>query len=170
MPFFVSLRHMKKYILPALIFTLSLLACNNENKEAEPAQESGLMDATRNFISAALKGDFAEAKKYMLVDSANIQYLNMVEGFHKNLSQEEKDKYATASIIIESKEDVVKDSVAIVVYKNSYMNNLDTLRILHQDHKWLVDLKYLYEHDYDTLMQKVRGNITMPQAEKDSLK
>jgi hypothetical protein len=148
---------MKKYILPALILTISLTACNNKEEKVEPATESGLMDATRNFIMAALKGDFAEAKKYMVVDSANLQYLRMVEGFHENLSPDEKDKYANASIIIESKEDVVKDSIAVVVYKNSYMNNLDTLRILHLNDKWLVDLKYLYEHDYDTLMQKIRN-------------
>jgi hypothetical protein len=159
---------MKKYILPALILAISLFACSDDKKE-EPVPESGLMDATRNFIKAALKGDFAEAKKYMIVDSANLQYLNMVEGFHKNLTQEEKDKYANASIIIESKEDVVKDSIAVVVYKNSYMNNLDTLRILHLDNKWLVDLKYLYEHAYDTLMQKIRVQAA-PEIKKDTAK
>jgi hypothetical protein len=93
----------------------------------------------------------------------------MVEGFHKNLGQEEKDKYANASIIIESKEDVVKDSVAVVIYKNSYMNNLDTLRLLHLDNKWLVDLKFLYEHDYDTLMQKIR-NPDAAETKTDSVK
>ena len=158
---------MKKYILPALILATSLFACNNKEEKVEPTAESGLMDATRNFIMAALKGDFAEAKKYMLVDSANLQYLNMVEGFHGNLSPEEKEKYANASIIIESKEDVIKDSIAVVVYKNSYMNNLDTLRILHLDNKWLVDLKYLYEHEYDTLMQKIR-NPNPAETKKDS--
>ena len=159
---------MKKYILPALILSISLFACNSKEEKVEPTAESGLMDATRNFITAALKGDFTEAKKYMVIDSANMQYLNMVEGFHKNLSPDEKDKYSNASIIIESKEDVVKDSIAVVVYKNSYMNNLDTLRILHLDNKWLVDLKYLYEHAYDTLMQKIRNSNAL-ELKKDSV-
>ena len=146
---------MKKYFLSALVFTATLIACNNDDKKTEEAP-SGLMDATRNFINAALKGEFGEAKKYMLIDSANVQYLNMAEGFYTNLTNEEKEKYANASIIIESKEDIIKDSVAVVIYKNSYKNNLDTLRIMHLNNQWVVDLKYLYEHDYDTLMQHIR--------------
>jgi hypothetical protein len=63
----------------------------------------------------------------------------------------------------------VKDSVAVVIYKNSYMNNLDTLRLLHLDNKWLVDLKFLYEHDYDTLMQKIR-NPDAAETKTDSVK
>jgi Domain of unknown function (DUF4878) len=146
---------MKKYFLPVLIFTATLIACNNNDKKTEEPS-SGLMDATRNFIDAALKGKFDEAKKYMLVDSANVQYLTIAEGFYTTLSAEEKEKYTNASIIIESKEDIIKDSIAVVIYKNSYKNNLDTLRIMRLNNQWLVDLKYLYEHDYDTLMQHIR--------------
>jgi hypothetical protein len=149
---------MKKYLLIILIFTATFIACNNDKKTEEP---SGLMDATRNFIDAALKGEFGEAKKYMLIDSANVQYLNMAEGFYTNLTKEEKEKYANASIIIESKEDIIKDSIAVVIYKNSYKNNPDTLRIMHLNNQWVVDLKYLYEHDYDTLMQHIRKKDTL---------
>lgn len=148
---------MKKHFLPVLIFTATLIACNNDDKKTgEPS--SGLMDATRNFIDAALKGKFDEAKKYMLIDSANVQYLTFAEGRYSGLSTEEKEKYTNASIIIESKEDIIKDSIAVVIYKNSYRNNLDTLRIMRLNNQWLVDLKYLYEHDYDTLMQHIRND------------
>ena len=35
------------------------------------------MDAARNFLDAALKGDYKHASVYMLKDSANLEYLNV---------------------------------------------------------------------------------------------
>jgi hypothetical protein len=160
---------MKKYLLPALIFTATLIACNSDDKKNEEAP-SGVMDATRNFIRAALDGKFDDAKKYMLIDTANVQYLNMAEGFYTNLTKEEKEQYLASSIIIGSKEDIIKDSIAVVIYKNSYKNNLDTLRIMRLNNQWLVDLKYLYEHDYDTLMQHIRKDTLIQNIGKDTLK
>jgi hypothetical protein len=148
---------MKNCISLVLFFATGLIACNNDDKKQAP-ESSGVMDATRNFIQAALKGRFDEAKNFMLTDSTNIQYLTIQEGIFANISPEEKEKYANASIIIESKEDVIKDSIAVVIYKNSYKHNPDTLRIIRQNNRWLVDLKYLYEHDFDTLMQKLRND------------
>jgi hypothetical protein len=42
---------------------------------------------------------------------------------------------------------IINDSVAVVIYSNSYKNDHDTLRIAKKNTNWLVDLKYLYEHD-----------------------
>jgi hypothetical protein len=146
---------MKTHLLTALIFSVILIACNN-SKPAPGEEAPGLMDATRNFIRAALDGKFDEARKFLLTDSANVHYLNIAEGLYNKLAAAEKEKFATASILIHSKEEKIKDSIAVVIYSNSYKNNRDTLRLFKQNNNWLVDLKYLYEHDYDTLMLQIR--------------
>jgi hypothetical protein len=147
---------MKKYLLPLLIISGFIIACNNEDKKAtEEKDTSGLMDATRNFIRAALDGKFEEAKKFMLIDSSNVHYLENAEENYNKLDTLSKESYAASSIIIHSKDEKIKDSLAVVIYSNSYKNNPDTLRVLKQNNQWLVDLKYLYEHDYDTLMQHI---------------
>ena len=61
-----------------------------------------------------------------------------------------KEGYRGSSINIRNV-NPVNDSVTIVIYSNSYMNNDDTLRILKTNGQWLVDLKYLYEHDMETM-------------------
>ena len=151
---------MKKFLL--LFITASTLgACNNTAETKKETGPSGLNDATRNFIRAALDGKFEEAKKYMLIDTPNVQYLNIAAGAYQRLDTVKKEGYAESSIIIHSSEERIKDSLAIVIYSNSFMNNPDTLRVLKQNNNWLVDLKYLYEHDFDTTGQ--------PQVLKDSL-
>ena len=48
----------------------------------------------------------------------------------------------------------MNDSTTILIYSNSFKNDHDTLKILRINSQWLVDFKYLYEHDSDTLMSK----------------
>jgi hypothetical protein len=146
---------MKKHLLKLLISIVAFTSCSDDKKTTEE-DNSSLMNTTRNFIRAALDGNFKEAKKYMLIDSSNVHYLNIAEGIYNNLDRPVKESYAASSIIIHSKDEAVKDSLAVVVYSNSYKNNPDTLRVLKQNEQWLVDLKYLYEHDFDTLMQHIR--------------
>ena len=151
---------MKKNTFLLLILTTGLLSCNDDKQTPAEKDNSGLMNTTRNFIRAALDGNFKEAKRYMLLDSSNVHYLSIAEGLYNNLDRPAKESYAASSIIIHSKEEKVKDSIAVVVYSNSYKNNADTLRVLKQNDHWLVDLKYLYEHDYDTLMQRIRNDTS----------
>ncbi len=158
--FFVSL-HIMKNILSFLISVSLLMACNNTTQTPETLYSSGLNDATRNFLKAALEGNFDMAKKYMLIDTANIQYLTYAATAYQKLDTVKKEGYANSSIIIHSSEEKIKDSLAIVIYSNSFMNNPDTLRILKQNNNWLVDLKYLYEHDYDTAMQRLLSKDTL---------
>ena len=47
------------------------------------------------------------------------------------------------------------------VAERSYKNDHDTLRVIKSDNQWVVDLKYLYEHDADTLLNKVITNDTV---------
>ncbi|HEY1871551.1 MAG TPA: hypothetical protein VGG71_10865, partial [Chitinophagaceae bacterium] len=107
------------------------------------------MDAARNFLDAALKGDFKEANKYMLQDSANQDYLFLSERSYQRISPEKKDSMRKASLrFFDTRQ--VNDSTTITIFANSYRNDKDTLRIVRRSGQWLVDLKYLFEHDMDT--------------------
>jgi len=50
----------------------------------------------------------------------------------------------------------VNDSTSIVIYSNSFKNNPDTLKVIKTGGKWLVDFKYLYLHDADTINTKAQ--------------
>lgn len=116
------------------------------------------MDAARNFLNAALKGDYKNASTYMLKDSANLEYLNVTERGYQHLSSDEKGKLKAASLRFFDTQQV-NDSTTITIFANSYKNDKDTLRILRINGQWLVDLKYLFEHDMDTSHYNQRNKI-----------
>jgi hypothetical protein len=111
------------------------------------------MDAARNFLEAALKGDYKLASTYMVQDSTNIGYLDVTARKYNQMGGEEKRNLRNASLrfynpLLEN------DSTTITVFSNSYKNDKDTLKIVKQNGQWLVDLKYLFEHDMDTTLNK----------------
>lgn len=136
-----------KKILSFSSFLLFCLACNNDDKK-ETGQETDINVIT-NFIQAALKGNFDEAKSYMITDSMSLQRMNNIA--RVNLSPEEKRGLSSASINIHTRIPL-NDSTTIVIYSNSYKNNRDTLRALKLNGRWLVDFNYLFDHDMDTLL------------------
>ena len=132
-------------------FFLSLLwACNDSNKEAQEVKSENDMDAARNFLEAALKGEYKEASVYMLRDSTNLGYLAVTERKYQTLDAGKKDSLKNASLRFYDTQHP-NDSTTITIFANSYKNDKDTLKILRQGGQWLVDLKYLFEHDMDTL-------------------
>ena len=74
--------------------------------------------------------------------------------------QSVKDGYRSASINIH-KVNKLNDSTTVIIYSNSYKNDHDTLKVLKVSNQWLVDLKYLFEHDADTLTVKPLTNDTL---------
>ena len=128
-------------------FLLLLIACKNNDKSGSVSDND--MDAARNFLDAALKGDFKEANKYMLQDSANQDYLVLSERSYQRMDPEKKDNLKKASLnFFDTRQ--VNDSTTVTIFANSYKNKKDTLRIVRRSGQWLVDLKYLFEHDRDT--------------------
>ncbi|MCC7402190.1 MAG: hypothetical protein IT214_11970 [Chitinophagaceae bacterium] len=123
---------------------------NNPGKEKKPEND---IDAARDFIRAALDGKFDIAKTYMLQDSSNIQYLDAVSRNYQKLSDSTKDGYRESSINIHLV-NPVNDSTTVVVYSNSFMKDKDTLKVCRLHQQWLVDLKYIFEHNMDTLINK----------------
>jgi len=132
-----------------LFFSL-LPACNNSDKQAKENKSESDIDAARNFLEAALKGNYKEASVYMLRDSTNLGYLTVTERSYQRLNPDEKNNLKGASLrFFDTKK--INDSTTITIFANSYRNDKDTLKIVREGDLWLVDLKYLFEHDMDTL-------------------
>jgi hypothetical protein len=142
---------------PALIFSLLflLMACSSDKEETKSDND---MDAARNFLNAALKGDYKDASVYMLKDSANLEYLNVTKRSYQHLSPDEKAKLKAASLRFFDTQHV-NDSTTVTIFANSYKNDKDTLRIVKTQGQWLVDLKYLFEHGMDTSNYNQRNKI-----------
>jgi len=139
---------MKKIIGFSLL--MFILSCNNSDKPAEEKRSVTDIDAARNFLEAALKGDFKDASNYMLQDSTNTGYLFYTEEKYKPQTPEEKRELKEASLHFYEPTRRPNDSTTILIFSNSYKNDKDTLKIVRQQGTWLVDLKYLFLHDMDT--------------------
>jgi len=142
---------MKPISIFSAIFVLLIIACNNSDQQAKENKSDNDMDAARNFIQAALEGNFKKAANFMLQDTTNQQYLDVTERNYKGLDAEEKRKLKEASLRFYDPL-LQNDSITVTVFANSYRNDKDTLKIIKKDNQWLVDLKYLFEHDNDTLI------------------
>ncbi len=138
----------RSHIIFLLLFTL-FYSC--KSKDQPSAKSENNIDATRNFIRSALDGKFNEARNYLLTDSINTNYMDVVERAYQNIDQRTKDGYRESSIRIHGV-NPVNDSITIVIYSNSFKNDPDTLKVMRINNQWLVDLKYLYMHDLDTMM------------------
>ena len=145
--YFANMKYLKTSRILLGLFLLA--SCGNEEKA--PATSDSHVDAVRNFVRAALDGKFNEARMYMISDSLNNNYMDLAERSYTNMNQENKDGYRASSIHFPSPMITVNDSISIVIYSNSFKNNPDTLKVIKTGGKWLVDFKYLYQHDADTI-------------------
>ena len=142
---------MKSYPFLFLLLFFLLPACGSDKKQ--PGKSENDIDAARNFIRAALDGKFDEARTYLLPDSMNINWMDVAERSYQKTDEDTKRGYRSSSINIHQLTPV-NDSTTVVIYSNSFKNDHDTLRIIKEKGQWLVDLKWLYEHDLDTLFTK----------------
>ncbi len=139
-----------KLWFPLLCLVVGYASCNDEEKNTAAKPENDI-DAARDFIRSALDGKFKDARRYLLADSSNIHYMDVAERNYQKANPEEKSGYQRASINIHQV-NPVNDSTTIVIYSNSFKNNHDTLKVLRISGQWVIDLKYLYEHDMDTTL------------------
>lgn len=135
------------YCLLSLVF--GLLACNSDDRGTASGTSDSDIDAARNFIQAALVGDFQRAKTFMINDSMNHEDLNAIQRLNERLSKEEKEKYQEASIRIHQHRKI-NDSTSVIYYSNSYRNKTDSLKVIKANGQWLVDFKYIF-HKSDSL-------------------
>ena len=129
-----------------MIFLLStVLFCSCDN--SPEVRKTDPLESGRGFIEASLKGDYDEAKKYLLQDSTNIEYFNGLRDFNSKRSKEEKQGYKDANILIDSTENL-SDSVTIITYSNTYKNKPSKLKMVRRDNEWLVDFKYTFTGNF----------------------
>ena len=142
-----------KHSLPflSILVAIFLFACNNAKQNINAEND---LDAARDFIRAALDGKFDLARKYLLTDSSNNQYLDAVERNYNKMDAEMKGSYRGASINIHLV-NPVNDSTTIIVYSNSYKNDHDTLKVIKSNKNWQVDLKYLFTHGGDSAYNRL---------------
>jgi len=140
---------MQKMIFCLAFLVLTLLACSNDERGTASGTSDSDIDAARNFIQAALVGDFKKAKIFMVNDSLNHEDLNAIERLNEKMTREEKERYQEASIRIHQNRKL-NDSTSMIYYSNSYRNETDSLKVIKRDGQWLVDFKYFF-HKSDSL-------------------
>ena len=140
---------MQKIIVCFSLLVSGLLSCNSDDRTSAPGTSDSDIDAARNFIQAALVGDFQKAKTFMVNDSLNHEDLNAIERLNEKMTKEEKEKYQEASIRIHQNRKL-NDSTSMIYYSNSYRNETDSLKVIKMAGQWLVDFKYFF-HKTDSL-------------------
>lgn len=90
----------------------------------------------------------------MLDDSVNVNWMDIAERSYLKNDEEARYNYRKASIYIHNVSKLVPDSVTVVIFSNSFKNDHDTLKVVKQNSQWLVDFKYLFQHDADTTLPK----------------
>ncbi|MBA2250644.1 MAG: DUF4878 domain-containing protein [Chitinophagaceae bacterium] len=125
----------------AIIFSACCLtACNSADNTPHL---TNALQSGREFIEASLKGDYNQAKKYIMPDSVNLMYFDRITTFYKNMSEPEKQGYKNANIIVNPTENV-SDSVTIINYSNTYKNKPSKIKMVKINNQWLVDFKYTF--------------------------
>ena len=130
---------MNKIIISTLAIIITIAACSHSSE----VSRKDPLESGRGFIESSLKGDYDEAKKYLLQDSTNIQYFEGLEDFNSSRSDIEKEGYKNANIIIDSTQQL-SDSVTIITYSNTYKNKPSKLKMVKKNNEWLVDFKYTF--------------------------
>ncbi len=141
---------MKITATPLFLLALIMISCQGNDRQTGGDPQNDI-DAARDFIRAALDGNFKKARTYMLQDSLAQERMNAVERLYtEKQPNEEKAGLAKSSINIHNVT-TVNDSTTVLIYSNSFKNNKDTLKVVKIQGKWLVDFNYLFDHDSDTL-------------------
>jgi len=135
-----------KKLLSCFLVLLFFCACNNSDKTSSTQPENDL-DAARMFIRNALDGRFESARQLMVRDSINDETIDVTERNYERMSQANRMGYHNASIQIHNTREI-NDSVRIVTYSNSFKNQKDSLKLVHLNNQWLVDLKFTFHQQH----------------------
>ncbi len=124
-----------------LILALAFFACSGGNNDYPRADNA--FDAGREFIDGCLKGDFKRASFYMLDDGENNKDLQQIKAIYQQKTQEQKQNYYGASIIV-NEDAAVSDSVHVINYMNSFDKIARKVKVVLQSGGWKVDFKYTF--------------------------
>jgi hypothetical protein len=135
---------MRRIIVFGFILLQVFSSCTNNQEQAGSEKPENDVDAARTFIRFALDGDYGRARNLIINDTLNNEYLDNFERYYQNnMSREDKRGYRESSInLYDSRQ--VSDSITIVNYSNSYKKKRDSLKVVHLNGQWLIDLKYSF--------------------------
>ena len=131
---------MHRIVFTVVVIFTFIISCN---QSAKTKNNTDPLEAGREFIDASLKGDYDYAKQYLLPDSTNLMYFDRFKDFDKNKSEQEKQGYKNANIIINSAENV-SDSEMIINYSNTFKKQPSKIKLIKKNKEWLVDFKYTF--------------------------
>lgn len=129
-----------KYLI-SLFLIITLFSCQESEEFKQP---ENALDAGREFIQYSLQGKFTTANKYMLQDEENQYWLSKWSAEFNKITEQEKASYYKASINIAEVADVVKDSVTVISFSNSYKKVPQKIKVIKKNGNWLVDFKYTF--------------------------
>jgi hypothetical protein len=102
------------------------------------------LETANRFIRDIQQNKFREARKLMLINETNLQYIDRFETHFNSKSRTELDQYREAEIIVNEVSNV-SDSVTIVNYSNSFNKaEKNKLKVVRVNGQWLVDLQYTF--------------------------
>jgi hypothetical protein len=129
----------KIFAIISLVFLL--LGCSNEPKK-NPTTDA---EVATTFIRNVLDDNFTDAESFVLKDEVNIQLFERFKQTYEGKSKEELKNYKNADITINELK-AIGDSVRLIDYSNSYKKDVkQKLKLVWQQGKWMVDLKYTIE-------------------------
>lgn len=132
--------------LPLFLLSLLLLASCGSDEAAPEATTEGDVDAARMFIRAALNGNYRAAQNLIVPDSANQEWLATAERSYTKNSDVIRQRGLRESSINLHNTTRLNDSVTVVEYSNSFFKDRrEKVKVVRQDGKWLVDLKYTFQ-------------------------
>lgn len=122
------------------VIVISVTACTANKAYEKPGDP---LEAGREFIRFALDGDMHKAKVFIFPDAVNERLFDNIEKKYTTESQEEKENYKDASIII-NKFNSLNDSTAIINYSNSFKKENSEIKLIKVNGEWWVDFKYTF--------------------------
>lgn len=134
---------MRSIIIFALATFIITTGCTGNADYKKPDDP---LEAGREFIRFALDGDMRRAKIFILPGAANERLFENIEKKYAAESQDEKDNYKDASIII-NKSQSLNDSITIINYSNSFKRENSEIKLIKRNGEWWVDFKYTFTGD-----------------------
>jgi hypothetical protein len=95
------------------------------------------------FIRSTLDNNIEEAKKYIVNDDQNVQLIETLGRLNEKEDKAKREGFKNADIIIEKIDPVVKDSLEVIYYSNTFdRKEKNKLKLVRISGKWLIDFKY----------------------------
>lgn len=108
------------------------------------------VDAARMFIRSALDGNYKAARKLIVQDSANLEWLATAErAYLQNNDVTEQRGLRESSITIHDVKNI-NDSTTIVEYSNSFKKSRQAVKAVRINNAWLIDFKYTFQNKDST--------------------